>query len=582
MFDTLVLAAATKELEETIPGNRVQKIIQPTSTETVLQLYSSQSTRFLFISVHPSLARLHLTNMTLKQETDPPNFCMLLRKYLEGATISGIHQPEWERIAVIYLTRGSDSFKLVAEIMGRHSNLMLLNKEEKILGAIKHVTSEMSRYRVVVPGKSYFPPPTPQKRCPDDIDRETFKSEMITALQQGYSWEKALVSFLHGVSPLTAGEVVCRAKEKSSSTLEEGFIVALWEEIQEIVRCYHQGSFTPSIYTNERGHRVFSALDLISYNRENAEYYSSVNEMLDHYYREKYSTEKIKQEKENLYAILHKELKRVYQKEKKQEEDWKKAEKAEWYRLYGDLILSQMDQVPQGAEKVTLPNLYETNQPPVEIHLDPRLPPPANAERYFNKYRRAKKSRSHIKVQIKQTRQEASYLENVLYSLDNAGLEEIEEIREELIKTGYIKPKAEKKKPKTKKPQKSRPLSFTSSDGYQVLVGRNNTQNDEVTFKRARREDTWLHAQKIPGSHVVIKDAPFPPPENTLLEAASLAAYYSKNREVPRVTVDYTQIKHVKRAPGGKPGMVFYKNYKSVIVTPQSSPEEETASEPTR
>ncbi len=574
MFDTLVIAATLNELEEKIAGARIQKIVQPSPTEIVISLYDNHRVKSLLISAHPSLARIHLTSHRYKQENNPPNFCMLMRKHLEGAVLTRIQQPSWERIIILTFFRGQEEYQLVAEIMGRHSNIILLNKEEKILGAVKHVTSEMSRFRTVVPGKSYFPPPTPQKYFPDEVDRETFKNQMLSCRENQKPWEKSLISVLQGISPMVATELVHRARENYSSNTKE-FVELLWDELQEVVGCYHRGIFTPCLYLTEKGNQVYSALELSTYRSQPCKRYSFVSEMLDHYYQNKYRQDNLKQKKENLQALLKKELKRVYTKEKRQKEEWEKAQHADTYRLYGELILSQMDQVPSGAQKVRLPNLYDTHYTPVEINLDPRLPPPANAERYFNKYRRAQKSKDQIKIQMERTREEAIYLESVLYSLEKAGLKELEEIFEELNKTGYISSSPQKNKSKKRQPQqKSEPMAYTSSKGYQILVGKNNTQNDEVTFRKANREDTWLHAQKIPGSHVIIKEAPYPPPHETLLEAAALAAYHSKNWELPNVTVDYTQVKHVKRAPGGKPGMVFYKNFKSVTVTPDSNPAE--------
>ncbi len=569
MFDTLVTAAVGDELQKNIKGARVQKIIQPSSTETVINFYHSREVKRLLFSVHPSLSRVHLTSRQYRQESTPPNFCMLLRKYLEGGVLEDILQPSWERALIFTVSKGAHHYRLVAEIMGRHSNLILLDDQDKILGAIKHVTPEMSRYRTVFPGKTYFPPPTPRKFFPDQVGGDTFIQKIIALRQKNIPWEKALVSLLHGLSPVTAKELVYRAGEHAQPQKEE-FAGALWREVRNLAHIYRERLFSPALYATKEGKTVCSAMELRSSGHRLQSPCRTVNELLDQYYSARQTRELTGQKRESLAGLLQRELKRVYLKKKRQEEEWGEAQNADTFRLYGELILSHMDRVPRNASRVRLPNLYHARQEPVEIPLDPRLPAPANAQRYFKKYRRAQKSKAQIKIQLERTQREARYLESVLYSLDGAGMEELEDIRQELIQTGYLSPPHRKKERKPPPASGSEPLSFTSSEGYRILVGRNNIQNDRLTFHQTGREDTWLHAQKIPGSHVIIKGAPFPPPENTLLDAASLAAYFSKNRELSRVTVDYTQVKHVKRAPGGKPGMVFYKNFSSITVSPRS------------
>lgn len=570
MFDSQVMSAVMKELHNKLVKGKIQKIIQPSPTETVISFYSPVEKNQLLISVHPSMSRVHLTRQRYHQASIPPKFCMLLRKHLEGGAVSGIYQPPWERILKLYFFKGTQQFQLITEIMGRHSNLILLDPEEIILGAIKYVTPEMSSYRTVLPGKPYYPPPSPQKFLPGQVDKEDFKQWLFFFRNRGMNWAKALISCLHGISPLMAEELVQRARMRSPAGDSE-FVNVLWEVLQSMIRDNRQKNFYPTVYQLNDGSKTYGVHRFYQYENSTKQKFSSINDLLDNYYSRFQKEQRKKEVRSRLKEIIDRELKRVYLKEEKQGQDLKKAEKAEEYRLYGELILSQLTQISRGSKEATLINLYQPEQNQIKIPLDPRLPPHANAERYFKKYRRAQKSKEQIKIQKEKTRREARYLENVSYSLENAGLSELEEISRELEYTGYVKPDSRGGKSQKSKPPKSEPLSFTSSQGYRILVGRNNTQNEQVTFKMGSREDTWLHAQKIPGSHVVIKGCPYPPTEETLQEAAALAAYYSKNRELPRVTIDYTQVKHVKRAPGGKPGMVTYKNFKSISVAPQKT-----------
>lgn len=564
LYDSLVLSAVTWELERSLLRQRIQKIYQPFPYDIYIN-FSHSRTRSLLLSSHPVMCRAHLTSRRFRQDSPPPNFCMLLRKYLEGGQITEIKQSPWERVISLYIFNGIKTYRLIVEIMGRHSNIILVDKEEKILGALKNITPDMSRYRTVLPGREYYPPPGKDTIALEDMDSESFETRLKAPRDAGLSWENALGALLRGFSPLLSREAVYRAGAYAG---QDDFAKKLWKALQDIKRLKDAKEFSPALVEGKGKNPIVTVVEFTQFEGCPAKHFDSVNEMLDFYYSGKQDEEIRNRLKEKLKTALKVKLKRARLKENRQLEESRQAEEAELYRLYGELLLAQIGKVPRRAFEVELTNFYDPAQVPISIPLDPRLPAPANAQNYFKKYRRAQKRKYQVNIQLSHTRAEIEYLDSVLYSIEEAGLPTLEEIREELLKTGYLPAGTAEKLNKRNLPKRAAPSVYISSSGHLIYVGENNFQNDELTFRKAGRKDTWLHVQKIPGSHVIIKDCSFPPPGETLLEAAALAAHFSKGRGLSRVTVDYTEIINVKRAPGGKPGMAIYRNFRSITVSP--------------
>lgn len=566
MFDVIVFSAITEELNKYLRGDKIRKIYQISPHEVIFNCSHSANHGNFFVSCDPSMARFHLTRVKTEPPATPPAFCMLLRKHLEGSQILNFYQIPWERILEIELARGENKYKLIIEIMGRHSNLILLNESKIILGALKNITMEFNKYREILPGKSYFPPPPQNKYAIDEIDYNTFQ-EAINSNLQSNNWEKALIASFKGFSPQLAKEIIFRASQDNKELTREKMLKNIWNALQEIYENFERKNFKPAIVNIEEYKQAFAVLEYSMYKDYPQELFKSTNEMLDVFYSQKYHDEQKKSLRDKLKKVTERELKKIKLKEERQLKELEKAREAETYRIYGELLLSHLHEIEGKRDKIVLPNFYEPNNEEVTIPLDPRLTANENAQKYFQKYRKLKKGEKKIGSRIKHTRREKDYLENVLFSLENADLQTLKQIDQELTQTGYIKKQTPSKDKKSSQ-EKAKPLTFISSTGTTILVGRSNLQNDELTFRKASRNDTWFHVQTLPGSHVIVKDSDFPPDEATLQEAATLAAYYSKGSSLSRVTVDYTQVKNVKRAPGGKPGMAIYQNFKSITVEP--------------
>ncbi len=569
MFDVFTFSAVLKEIKPLLQQERIKKIYQPSSYELLVHCGHSSKYGNFFISCNPSMPRFHLTRQKFIQPHTPPPFCMLLRKHLEGAKINDLHHPPWERILLINLSRGSNNYKLVAEIMGRHSNIILLDENETILGALKHITPEINKHRVIFPGVTYELPPSQNKYSLENMDFDTFK-KVMESTRENTSWQQTLVSSFQGISPLLAEELEFRALNNDFPRDSSSHVITkIWEALQELLQNDQNESYNPVLVENKEGKSHYAVFDYLIFHDYSPQYFNTVNQMLDYYYQQKFYLEYYKQLREKLKTITEKEIKKIKLKEERQKEELLKAREADNYRLFGELILTHMHLLTGKHSQVELPNLYDPNQENISIPMEPSISPQENARRYFQKYRKLQKGEQIIKKRLYYTRLEKEYLENVLYSLGNADLNTLEQIHGELTQTGYIK--KQRKQPKEKQTPPAEPLAFESSTGFTILVGQSNLQNDEVTFKKSSRDDTWLHVQKLAGSHVIIKGSPFPPDEETLLEAATLAAYYSKGRSLPKVTVDYTQVKNVNRSPVRKPGMAVYKNFQSISVEPEGT-----------
>lgn len=554
-FDGVVTRAVTHELNQQIINGRVNRIFQPTATEIALTLRSNRKNKILLFSIHPSYARFHLTNDEYRNPGDPPMFCMVLRKYISGATLISIEQDELERIIYFtFKTRNEigdiGEMNLVMELMGRHSNLILLNEDKKtILDSIKHIPSYINRHRTILPGATYIPPPTQNKLNPLTTDNEDFikKIDFNSGKLDGQ-----IVQSFSGISPMLAKEIIYQANLGAQSAYEKSF--------ETFKNSLINNQFNPTIYKGKR--EDYHVYPMTHIEGETISF-PTTNIMLDNFYSGKAERDRVKQQAKDLYRFLNNEVKKNERKLKIHRKTMKTAEGAGHFQKQGELLTANMHLVEKGDEFVKVLDYYDPNQSDITIQLKTDETPSENAQRFFTRYRKLINSKNVVKREIHKTIHEINYLRNLLQQVDTARESDIEEIREELKDQGYLK---KQKKQKRKKHQKPKPDEFIASDGTVILVGRNNNQNEYVTHKMAHRNDIWLHTLNIPGSHVVIRSNN--PSEETLKEAAELAAFYSQARMSSSVPVDYTEIRHVKKPAGAKPGYVTYDNQKTINVTP--------------
>ncbi|EME8262372.1 fibronectin-binding protein EfbA [Enterococcus faecium] len=555
-FDGVFTHAMVNELRETLLSGRISKIHQPYENEIVLVIRSRGKNHRLLLSAHPSYARVQITQIDYQNPDNPPNFVMMLRKYLDGAILESIEQIENDRVIHFHFAKRNElgdlqNIILIVELMGRHSTIVLVNQETgKILDAIKHIGSSQNTYRSLLPGVEYIAPPKQEVLNPFSSDKE----KIFQRLSQTELEPKAIQYQFQGIGFDTAQELTKRLLERPNEKMvvwDEFFSSIINHPDPTFYETTNKDFFTPIVY------QVFSE------QASAVTTYPTLSQLLDSYYHEKAEKDWAKQQGGELIRKIENELKRNKNKLKKREQTLKESENAENYRRDGELLTTFLTQVPRGAKEVVLPNYYEEDRP-IKIALDPALTPNQNAQKYFHRYQKLKNAVKLIGEQIQEAKDEIQYLESVLSQLEIAGPMDIEAIKEELTAEGYLKKKTQKKQ-KKKKP--SQPDQYFSSDGTLILVGKNNLQNDQLTMKTAKKTDYWLHAKNIPGSHVIIKSDQ--PSDETITEAAELAAYFSKYRYSAQVPVDLVQVKHIRKPNGAKPGYVIYENQKTVIVTPE-------------
>ncbi|EEM88173.1 NFACT RNA binding domain-containing protein [Bacillus anthracis] len=559
-FDGLFTRAITHEITNSLYTGRISKIYQPSKYEILLHIRANGKNQKLILSAHPTYARLHLTNQNYDSPALPPMFCMLLRKHLEGGFIEKIEQIDLERIIQITVRSrneiGDESLKtLVIEIMGRHSNIILVDtKTNNILDSLKHVSLAVNRHRTVYAGAEYIAPPAQHKINPLQIETN---DEFIRPLDfLSGNMDKQLVGTFTGISPLFAKEVVKKAGMVNEKALADAFF-----SIQKPLLTH---TYSPTM-TTSNGKEFFYLFPLAHLAGENKTF-SSVSELLDRFFFGKAERDRVKQQAHDLERFMQNEKNKNEKKLIKLEKTLQDAGKADKYQLFGELLTANMYALKKGDKDIEVINYYDENGGTVKIALDPLKTPSENAQRYFQKYQKAKNSIVVVEEQIEKTKEEILYFDSLLQQMEAASSKDIEEIREELAEEGYMRNR--KTKNAKKKPTKPVLDKYVASDGTEIFVGKNNKQNDYLTTKFARRDEIWLHTKDIPGSHVVIRS--LEPAEETLLEAAKIAAYYSKAKESSSVPVDFTKIRHVKKPSGAKLGFVTYDNQQTVYVTPDA------------
>ena len=567
-FDGITIANITKELQEKLNGGRIRKIAQPENDELILTIKSSEGSFRLLISASASLPLIYLTENNKPSPMTAPNFCMLLRKHIENGRIVDISQPGLERIIrfdVEHLDELGDLRRktLIVEIMGKHSNIIFCDEQDRIIDSIKHVSLQMSSVREVLPGRTYFIPVTQEKADPLSLEFESF-----TALIGAKSTKlaKAIYTSYTGISPVAANEVVFRSglnSEMSGNALSELEMLHLFKTFSYFIDDVKTGYFAPQIIYQDKKPLEYSALPLTMYEDLDQVSNDSISTLLETYYAERNTVTRIRQRSVDLRKIVQTALERSRKKYDIQAKQLQDTEKRDTYRIYGELLTTYGYSATPGDKSLDVLNYYTGEE--LTIPLDPQLSALENAKKYFDKYSKLKRTYEAVTALLKETGDEVEHLDSISTALDIALSEEdLVEIKEELMEYGYIK----KRHPGGKKPKiTSKPFHYISSDGYHMYVGKNNFQNEELTFKFATGNDWWFHAKGVPGSHVIVKtEGAEDMPDTTFEEAGRLAAYYSQSRDNEKVEIDYIQKKQVKKPSGGKPGfVVYYTNYSLMI-----------------
>ncbi|MGN8799444.1 Rqc2 family fibronectin-binding protein [Candidatus Merdisoma sp. HCP28S3_D10] len=566
-FDGITVSCLRKELAETLTGGRITKIVQSEADELLLTIKNNGEQYRLLLSASASLPLVYLTDKNKPAPMTAPGFCMLLRKHLGGGRIVAVTQPSLERILhfqIEHLDEMGDLCRktLIVELMGKHSNLIFCKEDGMILDSIKHVSLAVSSVREVLPGRPYFIPHTQDKldplTCPP--------GEMVAAIcEKPVPLVKAIYTTLTGFSPVIAEELCFRSSLESArpaGALEEAEREMLEHQLLRLVETVQAGDFEPYIYYKEGKEPVeFSAVPLTLYGDLAAESFSSVSALLETYYASKNTLTRIRQKSSDLRRIVQTALERSRKKYDLQSRQLSDTEKREKYKIWGELIHTYGYGVPEGAKSMQALNYYTNEE--ITIPLDTTLSAQENAKKYFDKYGKLKRTFEAVTKLLEETGAEVEHLESIQTSLDMALSEEdLIQIKEELVESGYIRRKGGGKKVKIT----SRPYHYISGDGFDIYVGKNNYQNEELTFQLATGNDWWFHAKGVPGSHVIVKTNGQELPDRTFEEAGRLAAYYSKNRGGDKVEIDYVQKKQVKKPGGSRPGfVVYYTNYSLMI-----------------
>lgn len=581
-FDGITVAALVKELSDTLTGGRIIKIAQPEKDELQLQI-KNYDTYKLLVSADASLPLLYLTEDGKQSPMTAPNFCMLLRKHFNSARILKISQPGLERIVdftVEHLNEMGDVCQkhLIVELMGKHSNIILTDEEGIIVDSIKHVSAMVSSVREVLPGRSYFIPQTQDKLDPLTTDF----SQFLTLKSKPMPLSKALYSTFTGLSPEISNELCLRSglsPDVPASEYSEDYLKHLFHFFSDLIGDVKNGTFSPVLIASEKEPVAFSAVALTTY--ETGAYtvtpFSSVSSLLQSFYAAKNAVTRIRQRGADLRRSLSAVIEREVKKLDLQTKQLKDTEGRDKYRVYGELLTAYGYTLSPGAKEATLTDFYTGN--PVKITLDPSMTPIENAKRFFDKYSKQKRTYEALTVQTEETRQTILHLESIKNALDIARNEnDLLQIKDEMTEYGYLKrhnashtPGRQQKK--EKKPKLNlKPMHYRTSDGFDLFVGRNNYQNDYLTFELANGGDWWFHAKGCAGSHVVLKNDGREIPDRVFEEAGALAAFYSKNKEAGKVEIDYVEKKQVKKPNGAKPGfVVYYTNYSLVADTDISS-----------
>lgn len=572
-IDGLSLAPLVNELNVALAGGRVDKVFQPDPYSLLLWVRQPGENFRLHISANPQRPKILIAASAPENPAAAPNFCMLLRKHLEDGRIGSIEQHSLDRIININIdVRGDRGIiitkRLIIEIMGKNSNI-ILSQDNIIIDAIRRVGYQLSRHRQVLPGKEYVYPPGQDKINILAVEPDLFANQVLTAADLPLN--KAIIAAGIGLGPLTANEIVWRAgfaPEIRSGALESSDIQALAEAVASIAAPLNNSQIVPSVVVEGQDRPLAIAAFVPEHlGQHTLHSFFTMSEAVAFF--DSFNGRPSLPEKELLTKLVAAELAKLTRKQGVLTEELKQAENADTLRIYGDILMVNLYNIPAGSQEQALPDIYsEQPDSQVIISLDPALTPLENAQQYYAKYNKAKRSAEHLANQLSECGQELAYLESVAVALEHADMNaEVTEIRQELITAGYIKAADKRRLPAAQ----SSPLSVKTTDGFTMLIGKNNRQNDIVTFKQAQPEDFWLHAKDIPGSHVIIRRDNKEITEQAIVEAALLAAHFSKGRQSANVPVDYTRRRYVRKPSGAKPGFVIYDHQSTIYVTPDKA-----------
>ena len=574
-LDALCLSGVVHELQNALSGAKIDKIYQPGRDEVVLALRAPAGNVKLLLSANPSHPRAHLTQISRENPDKPPMFCMLLRKHLAGARLLELVQPPMERVVDLRLEALDElgdrvERRLVLEAMGRHSNLILLDGEGRIMDCLRRVDSDMSARRQVLPGLFYRLPPAQEKLDPSSLDRAALESALAAAPEESQA-DKWLLDTFGGLSPLICRELAFRAGGATDARLHqmgEGGRSRLLDELEGLLRSVQENSFTPVMLEKEGHPSDFTFQPISQYGPAvSCVPFPSFSALLDRFYEQRENQERVRQRGQDLIRSVTNARDRAARKIGIQEQELAATRDRERLRQFGDIITSNLHAMEKGMSRLTAADFYDPECPQIHIPLDPLLTPQQNAAKYYKEYNKAKTAESILTLQLEKGRRDLDYLNSVLEAIALAeGERDLQEIRQELTDTGYLR-RPSKARDRGKRVA-SKPMEFRSSSGLRISVGKNNTQNDLLTTKQAFKSDLWFHTQKIHGSHVILWTEGGQPDLTSIQEAAQLAAWFSQGRESGKVAVDYTPVKYVKKPGGARPGMVVYTTYETAYVAP--------------
>ena len=573
-LDAVCLTGVVKELREVLTGLRIEKIQQPARDQVVLTFRGNKK---LLLCAGASQARVHLTGIARENPAAPPMFCMLLRKHLLGGRLASIEQPALERVVILTLEIVDElgepgRRKLAVECMGRYSNLILLDGQDRIIDCLRRVDMEMSEKRQVLPGLFYRLPPAQEKADPLAVSAEEFRA-LLDALPDGTDAAKWLLDRFTALSPLVCRELAylcCRDGSRLWDGTDRDRLAETFSVWQETARGENGTRFTPWMLTRDTMPADFSYMPIEQYGKAmEGQRWDAFSPMLDAFYEKREQAERVRQRGQDLQRAAGNARDRARRKLAMQEKEYAQTQDRDRLRIYGELITANLYRMERGGTVLRAQNYYEEGCPDVDIPLDPLLTPQQNAARYFKQYNKAKTAEKYLTEQMALARRERDWLESVLDELSRAETEQdFNDIRRELREAGHLKGPAPGKKELRRGP--SRPRAFRSSGGFRILVGRSNTQNDQLV-REAFKSDYWFHTQRIHGSHVILCTGGQEPDGQSMTEAAALAAYFSQGREGGQVAVDYTQVRNVKKPNGARPGMVVYDPYQTAYVTPSEA-----------
>lgn len=575
-LDGLVIHSIVDELHKKLLGGKIDKVYQPENDEVVLHIRNNKENFKLVLSCSASNPRVYLVSDYKKENPiNAPMFCMLFRKYIQGGNIVNVSQVDFERIIKISV-ESFDELKekttkdIIIEIMGRHSNIILTHSSNnKIIDSAKRIPPSVSRVRQILPGQTYVLPPKQDKLNP--ITNISLNSFVDTLSSFDGPIFKAIYSKFLGISPVIAKEICFRANIDENllvSKISSDDISKIYKEFHNLFKYIKDNIYNPCMVIDTSIDKVldFSCINLSLFSNLSIINDDSISKILENYYATKDIKDRIHQRSSDLRKSISIKLDRLYNKLNKQEKELIESENADIYKIKGELITSYIYMIEKGMESVEVANFYDPEYKNIKISLNTNFTPSENAQKYFKKYNKLKTAKKEITSQMEITKEEIDYLENIMLSIENCeNLAELMDIREELGKVGYLRSKNNSKK-ETKLTTK--PHEFVSSNGFKILVGKNNKQNDHLTLKVASNEDIWMHTKNIPGSHVIIKAEGKEVPDETIFEGAMLAAFFSKSKMSSQVPVDYTKKKNVKKPNGAKPGMVIYDTNNTIYVTP--------------